>query len=474
MSTTEMNMSTTEMNMSATEVNTKMNMDFIAQLTAQIASELGIQKYDVFGAANSESSVQVQHGKPQMMKAAQKNSVVLRVWDAEGRSGVASSNDLSAEGLRQGLRMAQEASPLGTKEYDFSPESTTPLKSNSAVSNSKIPEKEQDLSTMLKDLLWCEKTVFESESRIKSLPYNGLAERSGVKFYYNSLGSKRFEQMHSVSCYLYSKTEEQNKKPRDAYVVQVKNHYSDLKFESLCTELVDKTRSHLDYTSTRNGSFLVVFSADAFLALLDAFSNMFNAQDVLDAQSLATRDSLGQKIGSALLSVSDDPLNSSCVTRSTFDGEGSPTQQTFVIERGVLTSFLHSSHTAKTFATKTTGNGVLGSKVRVGAHFWNVERGEKPALERDLWKEKEIVWVDELKSLHAGVNSIQGSFSLPFSGWIVENGKRVSIEFATVAGDFGTLLKNICFVEEQKEHTPEGVCPRVWVEGLSVTNDTEP
>jgi PmbA protein len=30
-----------------------------------------------------------------------------------------------------------------------------------------------------------------------------------------------------------------------------------------------------------------------------------------------------------------------------------------------------------------------------------------------------VVLIDSLQALHAGVNSLQGSFSLPFDGWLV-------------------------------------------------------
>ncbi|MFN7503716.1 MAG: metallopeptidase TldD-related protein, partial [Dolichospermum sp.] len=75
------------------------------------------------------------------------------------------------------------------------------------------------------------------------------------------------------------------------------------------------------------------------------------------------------------------------------------------------------------------------------------------------------------QALHAGVKALQGSFSLPFDGWLVNKGEKVSIESATVAGDFLELLKSMCYVEKELELTPVGVDPRVWVSGVSITGD---
>jgi PmbA protein len=79
--------------------------------------------------------------------------------------------------------------------------------------------------------------------------------------------------------------------------------------------------------------------------------------------------------------------------------------------------------------------------------------------------------IDDLQALHAGVQSLQGSFSLPFDGWLINKGEKVSIDAATVAGDFLTILKDIIYVEPTPEMTPGGVCPRIWIQGLSVTGE---
>ena len=82
-----------------------------------------------------------------------------------------------------------------------------------------------------------------------------------------------------------------------------------------------------------------------------------------------------------------------------------------------------------------------------------------------------VILIDKLQALHAGVNSLEGSFSLPFDGWIVNKGDRVSVDSVTVAGDYLELLKSIIYVEPEAEVTPRGVCPRIWVEGLSITGE---
>jgi PmbA protein len=128
----------------------------------------------------------------------------------------------------------------------------------------------------------------------------------------------------------------------------------------------------------------VVFSPDAFLSLLSAFSNLFNAQNILDKQSLSTPDSLGKPIASRLLSVCDDALHPDNVAAETFDGEGTPTRRVSLITEGVLTGFLHSSGTAKRLNAQPTGHANIGAKVTVGSHFYHVFPGASAEKEYSL------------------------------------------------------------------------------------------
>ena len=53
----------------------------------------------------------------------------------------------------------------------------------------------------------------------------------------------------------------------------------------------------------------------------------------------------------------------------------------------------------------------------------------------------------------------------------MKGGERISVEAATVAGDIRQLLNNIIHLEPESEVTTRGVCPHVWVDGLSITGE---
>ncbi|WP_315789095.1 TldD/PmbA family protein [Fischerella sp. JS2] len=444
------------------------NISEIANYAKDSANKLGIKKFDIYGSSTDATSVQVDQGEPKQVKASNLSGVTVRVWNDENTMGVTSTTDVDPKGLELALKTAYEASFFGVKENvpDFSPEATVDI---AVQQHEKSPQ--APVSQLIETLLKAEKEVLAAHPAIQGVPYNNLAQRDIDRFYLNSDGAIRTESHSLASIYLYSKTEEDGKKPRSAGAFRINRSLGTLDVNGCIQETTEKTISHLNYEKVKSGKHTVVFSPDAFLSLLSAFSNLFNAQNILDKQSLSTPDDLGKQIASPLLSVYDDALHPANVGAESFDGEGTPTRRISLIENGVLTGFLHSAGTAKRMNAKPTGNANIGAKVTVSPNFYHVFGNSPAEQELSLENVENVIFIDDLQALHAGVKSLQGSFSLPFDGWIVNKGVKTSIESATVAGDFLQVLKSIIFVEKELELTPTGVCPRIWVDGLSITGE---
>ena len=443
-------------------------IDTLAQDTQAIAQKLGLKKYDISGSAIDETSVQVDQGEPKQVKSSQRSSVTVRVWNEQGTLGITSTTDVDAVGIELALKTAHEASAFGHAEHvpDFSPEATAPL---ADLPNYEYPQ--APVTALIEQLKIAERELLQTHPAIVSVPYNGLSQRDIAHFYVNSEGSARSERGSYASLYLYTKTEQEGRKPRSAGAFRLGHQLSELDVASCVAEAAEKTISHLTYEKITTGKYLVVFSPEAFLDLLGAFSNLYNAQNILDHQSLSTPESLGETIASPLLSVYDDALHPANVGASAFDGEGTPTRRLPLIEAGILTHFLHSAGTAKRLNAQPTGHANMGAKITVSPHFYHVTAAAAGDTSLDRQTADNVIYVDDLQALHAGVQSLQGSFSLPFEGWLLKSGEKISIESATVAGDFRDVLKAIVLVESQEKLTPGGVAPHVWVEGLSITGE---
>lgn len=436
-----------------------------------VAQKLGIQKFDIYGSTVDETSAEVDSGKTKQVSAANRASITVRVWGENHSVGITSTTDIDPTGLELALQTARDASAFGVKEHipDFSPAVGQPV-----VDLGDRTANQSPVSDLVNVLLEAEKELLATHPAIISVPYNGLSQRDVSRFYLNSEGAMRQESLSYASIYLYSRAEQEDRKPRSGGAYRVNRKLADLDVAGCLKEAAEKVISHLDYAKITTGKYRVVFSPEAFLSIIYAFSSLFNAQNILDKQSLSTPESLGQAIASPLLSLTDFELHPSNIGGVSFDGEGTPVGHTSLIESGVLQNFLHSSVTAKRMNAKPTGNGSIGAKVSVSPNFFCVSASdEKPDIDYALDQAENVILIDELQALHAGVQSLQGSFSLPFEGWLVNGSdrpnSRISIESATIAGDIFQLLKSIIYVESELKVTPNGVAPQVWVEGLSIT-----
>ena len=398
--------------------------------------------------------------------------MTLRVWNKNNQVGITSTSDLTSEGIKKAMKGAIEASLFGNEKE--SPEFSSLAKSELEDINPKISNS-HTIDQLLSILKKAEKELIDTHKSIDSVPYNGLNESYMERIYINSEGANRHMKLSQSSIYLYAKAEEQNKKPRSAGGIRINSNLDELDIDSCISETSDKLISHLDYKSIETNKYLVCFTPEAFLQLISAFSSMFNARSIIDGLSLMKEDSLGNQISVPNLNISDEGLHPKNVGAFSFDGEGTPTQNIQLVTNGILTNLLHSEATARKFGVRPTGHAGLGAKVTVSPD-WLVVSKSKSEMDKDASlsiKEtiKEYILIDELSAIHSGVKASQGSFSLPFDGWIVNDGKKTSIEAATVAGDILKVLSSIVKIENDQIVTHQGISPHVWVENMSITGE---
>ena len=437
-----------------------------------LASREGIAQWDLGASCSNSASVQVDRGEAKQLKASQRSSITVRVWNQEGLVGITSTSDLSETGLEKALMGAHQASTFGNRDDvpHFSPLAKAPTEPLDRPL--KDPE---GIQSLLSHLLEAEKELLGRHPAIETVPYNGLNEGSSERIYLNSDGALRQAQRSQASLYLFARAEEQGRKPRSGGAVRLALGSADLDLRGCIDEAAERTISHLNYRPIDTGRYLVCFTPEAFLDLIGAFSSMFNARAVLDGVSLSKPDSIGQQLAVPFFNLIDNGLHPAHVGAMPFDGEGTPTRALKLIGDGRLESFLHSEATARTFGVQPTGHAGLGAKVSVGPDWFEVHRSEGctlPAEHLDHRTTSEpFVLIESLNALHAGVKASQGSFSLPFDGWLVKGGERISVEAATVAGDIRELLRAIVQLEADAVVTHEGVSPHVWVEGLAITGE---
>ena len=445
---------------------------YLSSILEKYTKESEIEKWDMGASSSRDISVQVQQGKAKQLKGSQRNSMTLRVWNKNNKVGITSTSDLTSEGIKKAMMGAIEACKFANTNE--TPQFSSLAKSPLNVINPKISNT-HTIDELLSILKKAEKQLIETHNSIDSVPYNGLSESYMERIYINSDGANRHMKLSQSSIYLYAKAEEDFKKPRSAGGIKINSDLEKLDIDSCIKETSDKLISHLNYKSIETNKYLVCFTPEAFLQLINAFSSMFNARSIMDGLSLMKEDSIGDQIAVSNLNISDEGLHPENIGAFSFDGEGTPTQNINLIINGVLTNLLHSEATARKFDVMPTGHAGLGAKVSVSPDWLVISKSESETDKEETLSIKnakdEYILIDELSAIHSGVKASQGSFSLPFDGWIVNNGEKISIEAATVAGDILKVLKSIVKIEKEQIVTHQGISPHVWVENMSITGE---
>ena len=183
--------------------------------------------------------------------------------------------------------------------------------------------------------------------------------------------------------------------------------------------------------------------------LLGSVVGAASALSVLMKTSFLT-DKLGQKVGSEVITIIDAGREPRTVGARSFDDEGVPTQNTTVIEKGVLKSLLHNTMTAKAFKTKSTGNaGWISPSPRV----LKVLPGDYSEEEIFYEVKKGIYvsnnWYTRYQNIREGVFSTvcrDGVF-------LIENGEiKYAVKGLRIADTFPRILQNIVALTKTLYH----------------------
>jgi len=143
------------------------------------------------------------------------------------------------------------------------------------------------------------------------------------------------------------------------------------------------------------------------------------------------------------LYVYDDGLLAGGLATKPFDGEGLATRRTPVIERGVLTSYLCDTYSARKLNLRSTGN--AGRSVADSPHVsptnFFLPAGETTP-EAIIGSVTNGLYVTELMGF--GVNATTGDYSRGAGGLWIENGQLTyPVSEITIAGNLLQMFKDI-------------------------------
>jgi PmbA protein len=183
------------------------------------------------------------------------------------------------------------------------------------------------------------------------------------------------------------------------------------------------------------------------------------------------RIKLGTPIFSGKISIVDDGLDERGDYAFPFDGEGTPSQRTQVVENGTLQSLLFDLSYARKLQAASTGNCRRGSFEGLpvnGVTNLLIEPGTSSVEELAAQVGSGLL-VTELMGLHTA-NPVSGDFSVGAAGFSIKGGKvDHPVKGIAIAGNIVDLFANVLEVGNDFRFFGNMGAPSLLVESLAVS-----
>jgi PmbA protein len=218
---------------------------------------------------------------------------------------------------------------------------------------------------------------------------------------------------------------------------------ADLDAEAIGAEAGDRAAALVGARQPESRRCPVVLDAFVAASFVGFIGAMLSADAVQRGRSLFA-DREGDEVAAPAFALVDDGTLPDGPASAPFDGEGSPTRRTPLIEGGRLSTFLFDVRSARRVDRATTGNATRGSyrsAPSVGTTNLVLEPGSA-TLPELLAQAGDGVLVTDVAGLHSGVNPVSGSFSVGASGRLIEGGALgAPVREITIASDLVSMLK---------------------------------
>ena len=281
-----------------------------------------------------------------------------------------------------------------------------------------------------------------------------LAQISGIVddiLMYNSFGELKYETrpMGSiVATVIFSrggKTE--NKTVARSFRSGVEM-LSDALLDEIAEEVTSGIDERFEATRPKGGGMSVVMGAGASGILLhEAMGHAFEADFNRKGQSIFS-GRIGEKVCDSRISIVDDATVKGNRGALNFDDEGVPGQRTYMVENGILTSYLHDRISAKWYGVSPTGNGRRESFrnypiPRMRATY--MESGDA-TREEIISSVKKGIYVDEFTNGQVLIGEGDFTFYVK-SGFLIENGRLTApVKDINIIGNGPRALADIVAV----------------------------
>lgn len=403
-----------------------MNEDAYTQGEALLAmGEKEAQYVQVHITCPTERRLEIMNNKPDAYISTNEVTYAVLVH-LDGRSGLSVASRFSPEIVERALAVARSSV---AKEYFYG-----------------LPEKKQIHKPEVYDkriaTLDAERQLNLAEELITSMNSTSLSSGSITKeitthLVFTSEGVQQSEQSTSFSA-VAECIARQGEKVSSAWDYQQERELFPL--APLGSALAQKTNHFLHAKPLHEKIKTVILKPEPFTELLDnAFLANLNGKNVEKEKSILT-GKIGQLIVSPLVNISDNGLLPLGINSRSVDYEGTPSQETKLISRGVLQSYVYDHNTALHAGKTSTGNAGLG-----GIECTNV------VVDGEYHDVSEALIIDSVIGAHTA-DDIATDFSVTVDrAYLLKNGEKIPVTGFMISGKMIEALQKAVSLGKKRE-----------------------
>ena len=419
-------------------------MDYkgLAEKLVKKCLKKGADAAEVYLESGRNLSIRVRNGEIETVQEAATHGVGFRVF-VKGKMAFSSCNDFSEPALDSAIKSAVMFAKNTT------PDPNNILPGDKGMTNvadlydpkiGQIPmEKKIELAKKVEKLAM-------KDSRITKSAGARYGEEEGEVFLANSSGLLKSYKMSACSLGVSVVAEKGDQKSSGREFCS-RRFFSGLKPpEEIAKKAAQEAYQMLDPKMVKTQKADVIFDPDVARAILGGILAAINGERVLQGASFLA-NKMNQRIGSELVTLIDDGTMPRGMASRPFDGEGVPTQERTIVDKGILKGFMYNTIVAKRAGVKSSGNASrrsFASLPGIGPHNFYMAAGRSSPEEIIKATEKGLL----LKGVTGyGINPVNGNFSGGASGFWVENGKiAFPVKGLTIAGTAQEMLNSIDMV----------------------------
>jgi PmbA protein len=444
------------------------NYQALCEHVLDLARKAGADEAEVMLGAGDEFSVTVRRGEVEKLIEAGSRTLGLRVFK-NGRTSSTYSADLTPAALahfvERAVDLASIADPdpfAGLPEWEERPSLPDLKLSDPAVAALSADEK-------IAQALRCEQSAFDLDPRITNSDGASFGTDVSTLVLLNSRGFSGSYESSYASLAIEVMADDADGKKRNDHWFSIERALDRLESpEEIGRKAAERALRRLGARKVATKAVPVVFDPLAAAGLLRTVAGAASGA-ALDRLSTFLIGSENNKVGSDLLTLTDDALIPGRLGSRPFDDEGVASRVNPIFEGGAFRGYLFDTYTAKKTGHQSTGNcrRSIGGPPSVGTSNLYLQPGTAMP-EEILSSVEDGLYVTDMMGF--GVNLTTGDFSRGAAGLWIERGRLAyPVTEITISGNLRQMLQDLEMTGSDLEWRGSMAAPTIKLRSMMVS-----